>query len=108
MLPIRYAPITIELVLVDEVTEPIFSRFDTTATSGADLKTDSTALVWSINIVRVKLDVCTLDNSSDDSYAQRLLSGKNFPICYNIFVSQCKPLRAQTLRSSTSLACSRA
>ena len=32
--------------------------------------------------------MCTLDNALDNSYAQRLLSGKSLPISYNTFVSQ--------------------
>jgi hypothetical protein len=38
--------------------------------------------------VQVKVDVCTLDNALDNSYAQHLLSGKSLPISYNTFVSQ--------------------
>ena len=38
--------------------------------------------------MQVKVDVCTLDNALDNSYAQHLLSGKSFPFSYNTFVSQ--------------------
>ena len=38
--------------------------------------------------MQVKVDVCTLDNALDNSYAQHLLSGKSLPISYNTFVSQ--------------------
>jgi hypothetical protein len=43
---------------------------------------------WQIENVQVKVDVCTLDNALDNSYAQHLLSGKSLPISYNTFVSQ--------------------
>ena len=86
MLPIRYAPITIELELADSNTEAIIPI---NAAQGAT--TWLTAAVsdeWQIENVQVKVDVCTLDNALDNSYAQHLLSGKSLPISYNTFVSQ--------------------
>ena len=74
MLPIRYAPITIELELVDSMADPIYSTFK--ASPGANDITDTiTSQLWSINNVQVKVDMCTLDNALDNSYAQHLLSG---------------------------------
>ena len=105
MLPIRYAPITIELELVDTFEEPVLTV--PTFTSGADLAitltetanlftADNCSTNWSINNVQVKVDVCTLDNALDNSYAQHLLSGKSFPISYNTFVSQMQTIAGQT------------
>jgi hypothetical protein len=102
MLPIRYAPITIELELVDTATEPVMS----TPTSGSPLDLGSVGNAgaftnlnstsnWSINNVQVKVDVCTLDNALDNSYAQHLLSGKSLPISYNTFVSQMQTIAGQ-------------
>ena len=112
MLPIRYAPITNELELVDTfeepvLTVPVFTNPDTplaitpvgttTALTGTTLfTTDSCSTNWSINNVQVKVDVCTLDNALDNSYAQHLLSGKSFPISYNTFVSQMQTIAGQT------------
>ena len=92
MLPVRYAPITIELELVDDVNDPIVSTFvaGTNAFAAAN-----TSLLWSINNVQVKVDVCTLDNALDNSYAQHLLSGKSLPISYNTFVSQMQTIAGQ-------------
>ena len=84
MLPIRYAPITIELELVDAVTDPVI----TLQTTGTDFLAATTSNDWQIENVQVKVDVCTLDNALDNSYAQHLLSGKSLPISYNTFVSQ--------------------
>ena len=102
MLPVRYAPITIELELVDTATDPVMS---TPATGTAlDLGTPANAVAftnanstsnWSINNVQVKIDVCTLDNALDNSYAQHLLSGKSLPISYNTFVSQMQTIAGQ-------------
>jgi len=92
MLPIRYAPITLELELVDDVTEPIVSVFGAAETS---FKAANTSLLWSLTNVQVKVDVCTLDNALDNSYAQHLLSGKSLPISYNTFVSQMQTIAGQ-------------
>ena len=93
LLPLRYAPITIELELVDSATEPIVSNFSGEATNA--FKATNTSTNWSINNVQVKCDVCTLDNALDNSYAQHLLSGKSLPITYNTFVSQMQTISGQ-------------
>ena len=101
MLPLRYAPVTIELELVDDKREPILS-----GSSGIDLVDDANfgtkafnennmSVDWQINNVQVKCDVCTLDNALDNSYAQHLLSGKSLPITYNTFVSQMQTIAGQ-------------
>ena len=92
MMPLRYAPITIELELVDNAEEPIWSN-NIDVTDGID--NDNNSLVWSINNVQVKVDMCTLDNALDNSYAQHLLSGKSLPISYNTFVSQMQTIAGQ-------------
>jgi hypothetical protein len=109
MLPIRYAPITIELELVDTFEEPVLTVPTdasplaitpvgaTTALIAPNLFTAANCSTnWSINNVQVKVDVCTLDNALDNSYAQHLLSGKSFPISYNTFVSQMQTIAGQT------------
>jgi hypothetical protein len=85
MLPIRYAPITIELELADGNTDAIV---DPAALTTDTLTDANTSTDWQIENVQVKVDVCTLDNALDNSYAQHLLSGKSLPISYNTFVSQ--------------------
>ena len=89
MLPIRYAPITLELELVDTATDPVIT-IQAADASGvqAEFKAATTSNDWQIENVQVKVDVCTLDNALDNSYAQHLLSGKSLPISYNTFVSQ--------------------
>ena len=93
LLPLRYAPLTIELELVDSASEPVISNF---AHNGQfDFKAENTTTNWSINNVQVKCDVCTLDNALDNSYAQHLLSGKSLPITYNTFISQMQTIAGQ-------------
>ena len=86
MLPIRYMPITIELELVNDSTEPIVSYL---AGSGSDaFDANDTSVSWQLQNVQVKVDVVTLDNQLDNSYAEHLLSGKALPINYQTYVSQ--------------------
>jgi len=111
MLPIRYAPITIELELVDTFEEPVLTvpTYGTGDLVALTLTTTSLFALancltnWSINNVQVKVDVCTLDNALDNSYAQHLLSGKSFPISYKPLSPKCKRFRGRRLRLSTSL-----
>ena len=93
MLPIRYAPITIELELVDDSSEPFYSVYSNE--SGAIKADNNETTAWSINNVQVKVDMCTLDNALDNSYAQHLLSGRSLPISYNTFVSQMQTIASQ-------------
>jgi hypothetical protein len=101
MLPLRYAPITIELELVDDKREPILSGSSTIevpnqGNEGLNAFNETNMSVdWQINNVQVKCDVCTLDNALDNSYAQHLLSGKSLPITYNTFVSQMQTISGQ-------------
>ena len=83
-LPIRYCPLTIELELVNSSNEPIVSALD----DARPFKAANTSLLWQIQNVQVKVDMCTLDNALDNSYAEHLLSGKALPINYNTYVSQ--------------------
>ena len=90
MLPIRYMPITIELELVHDNTEPIVSA-TTVGQDNFDVSnaaTGNTSMLWQIQNVQVKCDVVTLDNQLDNSYAEHLLSGKALPINYQTYVSQ--------------------
>jgi hypothetical protein len=93
LLPLKYAPLTIELELVDNATDPILSNFSGTATNA--FKATNTSVQWSINNVQVKCDVCTLDNALDNSYTQHLLNGKSLPISYNTFISQIQTIAGQ-------------
>ena len=95
MLPIRYAPITIELELVDTITDPIIDPTGSPVLGTSTFTPANTSTNWSINNVQVKVDVCTLDNALDNSYAQHLLQGKSLPISYNTFVSQLQTISGQ-------------
>ncbi len=51
-------PITIELELVNSAFDPIVSNL----TGDGDFSAANTSVVWQIENVQVKCDICTLDN----------------------------------------------
>ena len=106
MLPIRYAPITLELELVSDETLPVISNWEPFGATN-EFTSDNTTTKWSINNVQVKCDVCTLDNALDNSYAQHLLSGKSLPISYNTFVSQLQTVNGPDIAVNVSRALTR-
>ena len=102
MIPLRYCPITIELELVQDSTEPILSHL-----TGTEFTTTNTSVLWQIQNVQAKCDICTLDNQLDNSYAEHLLSGKALPINYNTYVSQMQTISSQKVLLNITRALSR-
>jgi hypothetical protein len=92
-LPIRYCPITIELELVNQNSDPIIAPW--IGSPHANFK-QNVSTNWSIQNVMLKADVVTLDNALDNEYAQHLLEGKSLPISYNTYVSQLLSLQTSS------------
>ena len=91
-IPLRYAPISLELELVNQPTDVcILGVTGRTGFTASELSQE-----WSIENVQVKCDVCTLDNALDNSYVEHLLSGKNLPINYNTYISQIQAVTGRT------------
>jgi hypothetical protein len=92
LLPVKYAPITIELELCNSKDDPILTPGvknkpgDTAATT--DFTTTNTSNNWQIENICVKCDCCTIDNFLNNSYTEHLLAGKALPIKYSTFISQ--------------------
>jgi len=92
-IPLRYAPLTLELELVNLYSDVIirpggnFSNADTVA---------GTSQEWSIQQVEVKCDVCTLDNALENSYEAHLLGAGTLPINYNTYINQTQNITGQT------------
>jgi hypothetical protein len=84
LIPLKWSPITIELELCPNATDPIIS----VAESGLGINTANTSLTWQIQNPQVKCDVVTLDSQLENEYASLLLSGKSLPINYSSFISQ--------------------
>ena len=84
LIPLRYAPITIELELTANATDCIIS-VDDLALGPSGMPS---SISWQIENPVVRCDICTLDNSLQNEYAQLLLSGKSLPINYSSYVNQ--------------------
>jgi hypothetical protein len=78
-LPLRYAPLEIELELAD-VLDPIINIKD-------PFTVDNTSLLWKIENCMVKVDLCTLDNALENSYVSHFMASKTINIVYNTFIS---------------------
>ena len=66
-LPLKYAPLEIELELAD-VLDPIISKLSDDGDMAPNLfKPSNTSLLWKIENCMVKVDLCTLDNALDNS-----------------------------------------
>jgi len=88
-IPLRYCPLTIELELVDDADSPIVSILDNNDPPADNAFTpNNTSKNWQIENVQVKVDLCTLDNALDNSFAQHLLDGGTLPFNYNTYISQ--------------------
>ena len=102
MIYLKVCPITIELELVNDSTEPIISY-----QAGSEFTTDNTSLLWQIQNPQVKCDVCTLDSGLQNSYDEHLLSGKSLPINYNTYISQMQTISSQKVLLNITRALSR-
>ena len=92
-LPLRYmSSLTIELELVNASTDPIVSNL----AGDGDFADSNTSLLWQIENVQVKCDICTLDTGLKNSYADHLSKGGEFPLAYNTYVSQTQSLYSGT------------
>ena len=87
-LPLRYAPLEIELELAD-VNDPIITEFVAEADTAtpAKFKASNTSVLWKIENCMVKVDLCTLDNALENSYVSHFMGGKTINIVYNTFIS---------------------
>jgi hypothetical protein len=59
-----------------------------TETPDEDFTKENTSMLWQIQNVQAKVDICILDNALDNSYTEHILAGKSLPINYNTYVSQ--------------------
>ena len=116
-IPLKYAPITLELELVNSITEPIIIQTGT----GTDLgdfpdgvlaaQPQNTSNKWEINNVHLKCDICHLDNNLNNAYVEHLLGGKALPITMTTFKTQQQTvagysqLDIQVIRSVSKLVC---
>jgi hypothetical protein len=102
MLPLKYMPITIEMVLVNNALDPIVEP-------GIDavFTTANTSQNWHLENCQIKCDICNLDNSLQNNYDSHLLSGKSLPINYNTYITQSQAISGQDISISLNRAITR-
>ena len=76
VIPLRFAPLQIELELVNNSADAVFVGAQDSATMTAN---------WSISEIQCKVDLLTLDSSLQNEYASHLLGGKSLPINFSTF-----------------------
>ena len=90
MLPLRYCNITVELELVNQLTDPIVSveseeikvlGTDAVVIVNESIPTGCFSTDWHIFDAQLKCDISTLDSGLENSYAEYLLQGKTIAPC---------------------------
>ena len=87
-IPIKYAPITVELEIVSSNDDAVISpgKKNPHTTGDAEYDSTNTTTSWEIENVSLKCDVVTLDNSLNNEYTSLLLKGGALPLKYSTFV----------------------
>ena len=116
LLPVKYAPIVIELELCNSNEDPIISPGDLVGYGKDDagatvtlrpFTASNTGVDWSIENICVKVDCCTLDNQLNNEYTSHLLAGKALPIKYSTIISQQSTISRNNVAVQVSRAVSR-
>ena len=113
-IPLKYAPITIELELVNSATEPLIittgaGNADGNFPSGTSDQSQNNSNQWEINNVKLSCDLCHLHNDLNNAYNEHLLSGKSLPLTMTTFITQSQTvsgyaqLDVQVIRSVSKL-----
>ena len=91
-LPVRYAPLEIEVTIVSDANVPIIQPvLDTTATAnGGDragyyFTTGDTSTQWQLNNIILRAEVVTLDSSVNNNITRHLLEGGSLKIVYPMY-----------------------
>ena len=89
LVPLMWCPIALEFEIVSGSTDVEIPPI----ASGSIFTPDNTSTSWQIQDVRIIADVVTLDNGLQNSYAERVLSGKSLPINYSTCITFFAKLR---------------
>ena len=81
-LPLKYAPLVIELELCKDQTEPFVLN------TAPPFTLINTSNDWTLSDVQIKCDILTLDNELENGYTQLLMSGKSIPVNYSTYIPQ--------------------
>ena len=86
-LPLKHAPITIEIEIVNDAKEPLISEYD--GQSGGSALTDAnTGTNWQLEDVQIKCDTVLLDSGLNENYTRHLLEGKALPLEFETYIAQ--------------------
>ena len=103
LLPVKYAPIVIELEVVNNNLDPIISP----GIANSGFSATDTGIDWSIENICIKCDCCSLDSNLNNEYTSHLLSGKALPIKYTTFINQQSTIASKNVAVQVSRAVSR-
>ena len=88
-IPLKFCPITLEFELCDQNDAIVTPQaYDSTTGYNLVYTVANTSNSWQIQNCCIKADICTLDNSLNNTYIEHLLSGKSLPIQYSTYISQ--------------------
>ena len=87
-IPLRYAPIIIELELCKNLADPFVSI-------AAPFSILDTSNEWHLSDVQAKADILTLDSELENGYTQLLMSGKHLTLNYSTYIHQYQSIAGQ-------------
>jgi hypothetical protein len=97
-IPLRFCPLEIELELASAADGLItdVGGVENTATDlgVVDRFRGSISKEYHLEMCQLKADVCTLDNTLENSYTQHLMNGRHLPIVYNTYISNIQTIVA--------------
>jgi hypothetical protein len=103
-LPLKHAPVTIEIEIVNNATEPLISEY--VAGTGA-LTDDNTSKDWELQDCQIKCDTVLLDSGLNDNYTRHLLEGKALPLEFETFIAQENSIQSSNISVQISRAVSK-
>ena len=83
LIPIKQAPLILELEVVNNMEDPIISPI-----AGSPFQSVNSSIIWEIANICVKCDCLTLDAALSNEYTSHLLASKALPIKYSTYINQ--------------------
>ena len=75
-LPLKHAPVTIEVEIVNTATEVLMEAGDTAGSGQTAIGSGNTSLNWQLEDCQIKCDTVLLDSGLNENYTRHLLEGK--------------------------------
>ena len=87
-LPMKHAPITIEVEIVNTANEVLMESGDVVPGGGVAISSSNTSFDWQLEDCQIKCDTVLLDSGLNDNYTKHLLEGKALPLEFETYVAQ--------------------